>query len=119
MSAEITVQSHFIDKDAAVRNIYDTLLTQLRRFGKVLEEPKKTSIHLVNNSALAGVATRKSYLLLNIKSDHKIESPRIHKAEKLSANRYHLEIKLTTVADIDHELINWLKMAYHLVPELS
>src|SRR5262249_30363015 len=114
MSAEITIQSHFVGKDAIVRDIYDKLLTQLRKFGKVLEEPKKTSIHLVNNSALAGVATRKSYLLLNIKSDHKIESPRIHKAEKVSANRYHLEIKLEKVADIDRELIGWLQTAYQL-----
>jgi len=41
------------------------------------KEPKKTSIHLVNVPALAGVETRKACILLNIKADHKISSPRI------------------------------------------
>jgi hypothetical protein len=114
MSEGFTIESHFVGKAAMVRNIYNALLSALRDFGAIVEEPKKTSIHLVNSSALAGIATRKSYLLLNIKSDHKIDSPRIHKTEKVSAHRYHHEIRLESVDDIDQELIDWLRAAYEL-----
>ena len=63
-----TVASHFEGKDS-VRRIYDRLLKEARRFGPVMEEPKKTSIHLVNRTAFAGVATRQHALILTLKSD--------------------------------------------------
>lgn len=109
-----SVASHFDGKAPDVRKIYDQLLKALRRFGPIIEEPKKTSIHLVNATALAGVATRKNYIILNIKSDRMLTSPRIHKTEQVSANRYHCEVKLMSPADIDTELIGWLKNAYTL-----
>ena len=39
-----TVKSHFEGKDATVRQIYDRLLQTTGKFGRVAEEPKKTSI---------------------------------------------------------------------------
>ncbi len=48
-----------------MRSIYDRILAESRKFGSVIEEPKKTSIHLVNKSAFAGVVTRKNTLILN------------------------------------------------------
>ena len=109
-----TVKSHFENKDAAVRNIYDGLLKSAKKFGPVSEEPKKTSIHLMNQTAFAGVATRKSAMVLTIKSDRKLSSPRIHKSEQTSANRFHHEVKLTSPAEVDAELVQWLKDAYAL-----
>lgn len=109
-----TVGSHFEGKDASVRQIYDRILKATEKFGPVAEEPKKTSIHLVNQTAFAGVATRKSAMVLTIKSDRKLPSPRIHKSEQTSAKRFHHEVKLTSPADVDSELVNWLKDAYAL-----
>jgi hypothetical protein len=108
------VKTHFVGKDAVVEQIYEALLKQSRKFGPVIEEPKKTSIHLVNKSAFAGVATRKSAIVLTLKSDRDLDSARIHKSEQTSARRFHHEIKLTTPADVDSELINWLKDGYAL-----
>ncbi len=109
-----TIKSHFEGKAPVVRKTYDQIIKVLKQFGPLIEEPKKTSIHLVNVTALAGVATRKDYLILTIKSDHKIESPRIHKTEQTSAKRFHVEIKLTSPTDIDEELTGWLKAAHTL-----
>jgi hypothetical protein len=78
------------------------------------KEPKKTSIHLVNRTAFAGVATRKSAIILTIKSDCQLSNPRIHKSEQTSASRFHHEVKLTSPADVDSELVKWLKDAYAL-----
>lgn len=109
-----SVKSHFEGKDASVRTTYDRLLQKARQFGPVIEEPKKTSIHLVNATAFAGVATRKSAIVLTIKSDRKLSSPRIHKSERTSANRFHHEVKLGSPAEVDAELVKWLKDAYDL-----
>lgn len=114
MSTEFTIESHFAGKEPVVRQVYDQLLARLATIGLVTAEPKKTSIHLNHVSALAGVATRKNYLLLNIKSAQPIRSPRIHKSEKVSASRYHQAIKLSQIAEIDDELIEWLRTAYAL-----
>jgi Domain of unknown function (DUF5655) len=109
-----TVENHFSSKDPIVREIYDQVVKAIRRIGSVIEEPKKTSIHLVNSSALAGVATRKDSLILTLKSDRKLTSPRIHKSEQVSAGRFHHEVKLRSQADVDNELIGWLREAYKL-----
>jgi hypothetical protein len=109
-----SVKSHFVGKDPVVRQIYDALLKHSRRFGPVIEDPKKTSIHLVHKSAFAGVATRKSAIVLTLKSDHDLDSPRIHKSEQASARRFHHEVKLTSPAEVDGELVRWLKEGYTL-----
>jgi hypothetical protein len=106
--------SHFEGKEPDVRQTYDKLLDILQQFGPVGEEPKKTSIHLVNKTALAGVATRKDHIVLTIKSDHKVTSPRVHRTEQVSARRFHHEIRLRSPQEVDDELIGWLKEAYAL-----
>lgn len=109
-----TVKSHFEGKDPVVRKIYDQLLKTLRHLGPIVEEPKKTSIHLVSQTALAGVATRSNYLILTLKSNHPIKNARVFKSEQASAKRYHHEVKLHSPDDIDAELTTWLTEAYQL-----
>ena len=112
--AQYSVDDHFQGKDPHVRLIYDHLLTQLRVLGVVDEQPKKTSIHLARAVGFAGVQTRRNYLLLNIRSAQPIESPRVLKAEQVSKNRYHQEVKLAAINDVDDELLGWLRDAYSL-----
>jgi hypothetical protein len=108
------VASHFTGKEPATRKIYDRLLQASGKFGPVMEDPKKTSIHLVNKTAFAGVVARKNAIVLTMKSDREIASPRIHKSEQTSASRFHHEVRLTSPADVDAELTGWLKAAYEL-----
>jgi hypothetical protein len=103
-----------VNKDPAVRALYDELISLLRKFGPVQEDPKKTSIHLNRKSALAGVETRKDGLLLNIKSDHPIKSQRIEKTEQVSAKRFHHRVRISSPEDLDEQLKTWLKEAYLL-----
>lgn len=109
-----TVRQHFEGRAPEVKAIYTKLVGAAKRFGAVREDPKKTSIHLVRKTAFAGVATRKSALILTIKSDADIASERIAKRERVSANRWHLEVKLAAPAEVDREVIGWLKKAYAL-----
>jgi hypothetical protein len=108
------VQAHFDGKDVVVERIYEALLKHSRKFGPVKEEPKKTSIHLVNKTAFAGVATRKNAVILTLKSDRNLNNSRISKSEQTSAHRYHHELKLTNPAEVDDQLVAWLKEGYAL-----
>jgi hypothetical protein len=110
--AELSVSQHFENKDPVVKSIYERILRESRKFGKVTEEPKKTSIHLVNKSAFAGVMTRKNALILNIKSAAPIRHTRIARSEQLSASRYHQAVKLTSPDEVDSDVVGWLKEAY-------
>src|SRR5215211_7670521 len=101
MTQTFSVSDHFVNKDPSVRALYDQLVALLRTLGAVQEDPKKTSIHLNRKSALAGVETRKDCLLLNIKSDHQIKSPRIEKAEQISAKRFHHKMRISSPMDFD------------------
>ncbi|MEK6287999.1 MAG: DUF5655 domain-containing protein [Acidobacteriota bacterium] len=112
--AGFTIKSHFDGRDPVVRDIYDRVVKSLKRLGPLTEDPKKTSIHIVNRTALAGVATRKGHLVLTIKSDRRIASPRIHKSEQTSASRFHHEVKLKSPTEVDDELVGWLEAAYAL-----
>ena len=81
-SARMSVASHFAGKDSTVRSTYQRLIDVARTLGPVTEEAKKTSIHLVRHTAFAGVATRRSSLILTMKSATDVRSPRIESASR-------------------------------------
>ena len=109
-----SIQEHFTDKAPCVKETYKAILKVARKLGPIKEEPKKTSIHLVRKSAFAGIATRKTALILTLKSASDIPSGRIGKRERVSANRWHVELKLESPDNVDPELAAWLKNAYEL-----
>ena len=111
---EYSVKDHFTGKPPALRALYDRLLAIVGGLGPIQEQANKTSIHLVRGSALAGVEVRKDCLLINIKSDRRIDSPRVEKAEQISAGRFHHRVRIRSLADLDPQLRKWLNEAYAL-----
>ena len=114
MTETYSVVDHFETKAPEVRAVYDRILSVSRGFGAVEEDPKKTSIHLNRISAFAGVETRKSYLLLTVKTPYAIESPRAAQAEQVSARRHHTKFKLASPDEVDSEIERWLKDGYDI-----
>jgi hypothetical protein len=108
------VDAHFAKSAPPVRQAYDAILALSRSLGRVGVEPKKTSIHLVRRTAFAGIATRRDSLILTLKADSALRSPRVLRAEQASANRWHIEIRLTSPDDIDRDVRDWLAAAYAL-----
>jgi hypothetical protein len=112
--SEFSVDTHIDSKEPVVREIYDALTNAIRKIGKSEAEPKKTCIHLVNRTGFAGVYPRKDYINLEFKLAREINSPRIAKVERVSANRHHHTVRLSSAADVDKELSGWLREAYVL-----
>jgi hypothetical protein len=69
---DYTELDHLRGKDPVVANIYERLITEVRKFGPVGIEPKKTSIHLVSRFGFAGVYTRKEYIDLEVHLNRKL-----------------------------------------------
>jgi len=109
-----SVAQHFADRPETLRATYQAILAAARKFGPVVEDPKKTSIHLNRRTAFAGIAPRRASLIMTVKSSSDIASDRVRKRERASANRWHLEIELSTPAEVDREVRSWLKSAYAL-----
>jgi hypothetical protein len=110
----VDVGSHFAKSAPTVLATYRRILEAARGFGPVAEEPKKTSIHLMRRTAFAGIATRRSSLVLTLKSAVDLHHPRVGKRQQASANRWHLEIRLEDPGQVDRQLTAWLKAAYEL-----
>ena len=113
----MSVDLHFAKSDPEVHKTYRRLVEAVRAFGPVVEESKKTSIHLLARTAFAGIATRRSSLILTLKSAKDIRSPRIEKREQVSAHRWHVEIRLGKPSDVDRQLTTWLNAAYALASD--
>ena len=97
-----------------VNDLYQKLLIELRNFGKITVEEKKTSFHIKSGAAFAGVHPRKQYFILNIVSASPIKSTRVVEQEQVSGHRFHNRVKIEKVEDINKELLGWLKEAYTL-----
>lgn len=109
-----TELDHLQGKEPIVTSLYEKLLEEFHRFGPIRGEAHKTSIHVLNRYAFAGIYTRKNYINLEFHLARRLDSKRIAKIEQGSANRFHHRLRLDSLSDIDRELLEWLKEAYVL-----
>ena len=117
MARDAALDALFTNKEPAVRAIYDKVLSSLAKVGPVKAEPKKTSIHLVRETSFAGAHPKKAWLDLTIRSDKPVRSNRVRTQEQVSKNRWHQDVRLTSPADVDAEVVGWLEGAYALAGE--
>ena len=101
--------------DAALQGVYSRLLKAVGRFGPVLEERGDRSVLLRSRGGFVGVHPKRDGLDLQIVTDHVIRAARVGKIDRVSASRFHVHIRIASPADIDAELLGWLREAYDLM----
>ena len=101
----------YVGAKTALRPIHDSLLTHLKQFGEFDIAPKQKYVSYRRNKqfAMIGPATNTRVEVgLNIK-----ELPSSPRLEKLPAGEMcNFRVNLTDAAQIDAELIDWIKAAY-------
>ena len=112
--AESAVERVFARSEPHVRAIVQALIERAQRLPGVIVDPKGTCLHLNHRTAFAGLHPRRSAVLLNLRSKAPIESSRIRKVERVSANRCHNELLIESVGAIDGELMEWIAEAHAL-----
>jgi len=73
-----------------------------------------SSFHLVHGRAFLGIHPRRGGILINIVLARQLESPRVHRADHVSANRWHNEIILLDPSEINAELFTWIREGHTL-----
>ncbi|MGN7250342.1 MULTISPECIES: DUF5655 domain-containing protein [unclassified Arthrobacter] len=71
-----------------------------------------SSFHVAHGRAFLGIHPRRGGILINIVLTRELESARVHRAERVSANRWHNEVILKNPAEIDAELFIWIREGY-------
>ena len=104
----------FSRSEPHVRVVVRALIGRVRTLPGVIVDPKGTCLHLNHRTAFAGLHPRRSALLLNLRSRRPIDSARIRKLERVSANRCHNELLIESVDAIDAELMGWIAEAHAL-----
>jgi len=106
--AEEAVDRVFARSEPQVRALAGALIRRLGQWQSVRVDAKGGSIHLCRKSAFAGLHPRRSALLLNLRTSEPIESGRVRRVERVSANRFHNELLLAAPEELDDELFAWL-----------
>lgn len=104
----------FARSEPEVRALAEALIERALALPGVTVDPKGTCIHLNRRVAFAGLHPRRTAVLLNLRTSAPIGSARIRKVERASANRYHGEMLLASVGDLDEELMGWIAEAHAL-----
>lgn len=91
-----------------------TLIAAAQELPDVVVDPKGTCLHLNRRVAFAGIHPRKTGVLLNLRTAAPIDSARMRKTERLSANRYNNETLIESPTALDAELRGWIAEAHSL-----
>jgi hypothetical protein len=113
-STDAAIDRVFARSEPEVRALARTLITRALALPGAAVDPKGTCLHLNHRIAFAGLHPRKRALFLNLRSSAPIDSPRIRRVERASANRYHNEMLVASPGEIDDELMGWIAAAHAL-----
>jgi len=97
------------------QDVYSRLLKAVGRFGPVLEERGDRSVLLRSRAGFVGVHPTREGLDLQIVTDHAVRAARVSKVDRVSASRFHVHVRIASPADIDAQLLGWLREAYDLM----
>ena len=101
--------------DPAHQEVYSRLLRAVGRFPPILEERGDRSVLLRSRGGFVGIHPKRGGLDLQIVTDHVIRAARVGKVDRVSASRFHVHVRIVSAADIDPQLLGWLREAYDLM----
>ena len=97
----------------SLKPIYDKLIEEISKFGAdVTRTPKKESVSMIRNKQFALIKpATKTRIDLGLKLKGKPTTDRLGNSGPFGSMCTH-RVQITTVEDIDQELIDWIKEAY-------
>jgi hypothetical protein len=108
----LTTPDLFQGKTESVWDLYQLLLSELKKLGPIQVTMKSISISLENRRTFASAIIRNRSIKLIFRTNHKIASSRIRSAEHIAKTSYDHTIFIESQNDIDEELMGWLEDAY-------
>ena len=110
----VNPEKHFINKKPNVRAVYEKILKETKKFGKVNVSPVQTSIILKNVSTFLGMHLRKDSMDVSFfLPEEKNEFP-IYKTFRYGKNKIAHTVRIERPSEVDKQLVNWMKISYGL-----
>jgi hypothetical protein len=103
-----------IDGDPISSGTFAALMDKVAELGGCELQENVSSFHVAHGRAFLGIRPRRGGILVNIVLIRELDSARIHRAERVSANRWHNEVILKDPAEVDAELLTWIREGYAL-----
>ncbi len=110
--APLELEHHFERRSAHVRQLFENFLKVLRTFGPVIVLPEKTRIAFQTRMSFAQISPRKNWLVGHLVLAQRVESPRFHKIETISARNHVHHFRIESVACLDDNFKQFMAEAY-------
>jgi hypothetical protein len=106
------LETHFEGKPAEIRAIFDAVLALIRRCGPVIVLPEKTRIAFQVRMSFAQLTPRSRWVDGHVVLARRLEHPRFHRIDTISARNHVHHFRLCSVSDVDKEVEKWMVEAY-------
>ena len=112
----ISQKSLFIKRPAELKNLYQRIVKEVKKFGKYREETVNPDvIFFKTRSTFLAVKVKKDHLDIEFFLDHLEDVPPVSKYLQTSKNRVAHIVPIDREEEINDQLINWMKTSYDLV----
>jgi hypothetical protein len=106
------LDSHFRGKSSDIRAIFDAFVAAVRACGPVTVLPEKTRIAFQARMSFAQVTPRAQWIDGHVVLARRLEHARFRRIETISPRNHVHHFRLTSVAEVDAQLAEWLREAY-------
>ena len=110
----LSVDSHFANRLPVLRKTYDKLADAVSDFGTISIQPVKSSIFLKKAGTFASVIVNKDHLKIAFFLSKVYEGFPIEKTLPYAPKKIVHFLSIARPADVNKQLVNWLKESYSL-----
>lgn len=108
---------HFINKKPNVLKVYEKILKETKKFGKVNVSPVKSGILLKNISTFLGMRLKKDSLDIDFFLPEETNEFPIYKTFRYTKSKVVHYVRLENPKEVDRQLVNWMKISYRMAGE--
>ena len=111
--SKIPLELHFKNKDKA-KVLFDHLVEEIdQKIGKCKIISIPCCIHLFGKYDFLAALPKKDRLEIRFSLDRVLDSPRLIQSVPISSKNFKNCLEISSVKEINEELIGWLKISYH------
>ena len=111
---KVDVKTHLAGKGPTIKAVYDKILKEVKKFGKVNVSPVQSSIMLKNVSTFMGIRLSKSWVEIDFFLPEETHDFPIHKTMRYSKKKTVHYVRLEDPKEIDKQLMRWIKVSYQM-----
>ncbi len=110
-----TLATHLARASAEVKNTVAVLQDALAAIGPHATVPVKTMILLRATANFGSIVVRRECVHLEFVLTRALDHARIYKRDSLGPRRYTHHVRLASPADVDEQVVSWLRESYRSV----